>query len=185
MKSSNFFCRKIGIPGILEFRFRFPPSEIGIPNWNSQPRPKTRDRQSKGTSHGDTLCHHASSVNVRIAIQDALVVDILSLHVNYPCDESSQRRVMAVTTPDGECSDANGDCGDANGDCSDAESDDEDYSHDPVTPPKKQEKRVKNKLSDQKVILDRNFMTILQPETFRHEPFRKGSSKMYSKDDID
>jgi len=47
-----------------------------------------------------------------------------------------------------------------------------------------QEKRVK-KNSNPKVILDRNFMIILRPETFDHEPFRKGSSKMYSEHDID
>jgi hypothetical protein len=112
-------------------------------------------------------------VKARIAIQDALAADMLSLHVDDPCDESLQWRVRAVVTPDGNCGDADGDCGDA-------ESDDEDYSPDLVAPPKKQEKRVKKKPSDPKVILDRNFMTILRPETFRHEPFRKSSSKMYS-----
>ncbi len=35
------------------------------------------------------------------------------------------------------------------------------------------------------VVLDRNFMCILQHDTFDHEPFRKGKPTMYSTDDID
>jgi hypothetical protein len=165
-----------------------PPDEAPVANLfggslgvTQNKRPSIRRDKSGHTparkKRGDTLSR-ASSVKVRIAIQDALAGDMLSLHVDDPCDESSQRRVTAVVTPDG-------DCGDADGDCGDAESDDEDYSPDPVAPPKKQEKRVKNKTSDPKVILDRNFMTILRPEIFCHEPFRKGSSNMYSEDDID
>ena len=37
---------------------------------------------------GDTL-RRASSVKARIAIQDALAADMLSLHVDDPCDELS------------------------------------------------------------------------------------------------
>ena len=82
--------------------------------------------------------HRASSLKARIALQETLAADMLSLHVDDPCDESSQQRLTAVVTPDGDC--GNADC-----DCSDAESDDEDYSPDPVATPKTQEKRVKKK----------------------------------------
>jgi hypothetical protein len=172
-----------------------PPDEAPVANLfggslgvTQNKRPSIRRDKSGHTparkKRGDTV-RRASSLTASIAIQNALAADLLSLHVDDPCDESLHRRVTAVITPDGNCGDADGDCGDADGDCADAESDDEDYSPDPVAPPKKKEKWVKKKPSDLKVILDRNFMIILRPETFDHVPFRKGSSKMYSEDNID
>jgi hypothetical protein len=127
-----------------------PPDEAPVANLfggslgvTQNKRPSIRRDKSGHTparkKRGDAL-RRASSVKARIAIQDALAADMLSLHVDDPCDESSQRRVTAVVTPDG-------DCGNADGDCGDADSDDEDYSPDPVAPPKKQEKRVKKNLA--------------------------------------
>ena len=104
-------------------------------------RPLIRRKESGHTparkKRGNTMCR-ASSVKARIAIQDALTADMLSLHVDNPCDESSYQRMTAVITPDG-------DCGDADGDRGDAESDDEDYSPDPIAPPNQQQKRVRKK----------------------------------------
>ena len=144
-------------------------------------RPLIRREESGHTparkKHGNTMCR-ASSVKTRIAIQDALTADMLSLHVNNPCDELSYQPMTAVITP-------NGNCGDADGDRGNAESDDEDYSPDPITPPNQQQKRVKKKKSDPKVVLDRNFMCILRHNTSDHEPFRKGKPIMYSTDDMD
>ena len=80
---------------------------------------------------------HASSVKARIANQDALAADMLSLHADDQCDVSSHLRTTAVITP-------NGDCGNADGDCSDAESDDEDYSPDFIAPPNQQQKMSDN-----------------------------------------
>ena len=104
-------------------------------------RPSIRREESKHTparkKRGNTM-FRASSVKARIAIQDALAADMLSLHVNDPCNVSSHLRTAAVITP-------NADCGDTDDDRGDAESDDEDYSPDFIAPPNQQQKRVKKK----------------------------------------
>ena len=73
------------------------------------------------------MAHRASSLKACNTIQETIAADMLSLHA-----KSSQGRLMAVLTP-------NGDSGNADGDCGDAESDDDDYSPNPVTPPKTQD----------------------------------------------
>ena len=109
-------------------------------------RPLIRREEFRHTparkKRGDTMCR-ASSVKACIAIQDAFAADMLSLHVQDTCDASLHWRMMAVITPNSDCSDAEGDCGNADGDCGNAESDDDDYSPDPITPPNQQQKRVK------------------------------------------
>ena len=53
-------------------------------------RPLIRREESGHTparkKRGNTICR-ASSVKARIAIQDALTADMLSLHANDPCDK--------------------------------------------------------------------------------------------------
>ena len=61
--------------------------------------------------------------------------------------------------------------------------DDEDYDPMPVTNPlpKSRPKKVaRNKKSEPKLILDRNFMCFLRHHTFDHEPFRRGKKDVYS-----
>jgi hypothetical protein len=109
-------------------------------------RPSIRREESGHTptrkKRGNTMCR-ASSVKARIAIQDALATDMLSLHVKDMCDASLHRHMTAVITPDGDCGDADSDCGNADGDRGNVESDDEDYSPDPIAPSNQQQKRVK------------------------------------------
>jgi hypothetical protein len=46
-------------------------------------------------------------------------------------------------------------------------------------------KKVQNKNSEPKLILDRNFMCYLQLDTLDHEPFRRGKQDMYQIAEID
>ena len=60
-------------------------------------------------------------------------------------------------------------------------SDDDDYNPTPVSKlnPKPRPKKVSTKNSDSKLVLDRNFMCYLRPDTFNHEPLKRGKSDMY------
>jgi len=65
----------------------------------------------------------------------------------------------------------------------DDSADDEDYDPAPVAnpPPKSRPKMIRKKNSEPKLILDRNFMCMwfLRPQTFDHEPFRRGKQDVY------
>ena len=64
----------------------------------------------------------------------------------------------------------------------DDSADDEDYDPMPIANPlpKSRPKKVaRNKNSEPKLILDRNFMCFLQPHIFNHEPFGRGKKDMY------
>ena len=101
--------------------------------------------------HGNPT-RRVSSVRARVTNQEALAAEMSSLHVNnsfnapvVPLDEC---RTMIVT-PDG----------DADEECVE-DSDDDDYDPAPVSNPasKPRSKKVPNKNSDSKLVLDRNFM---------------------------
>ncbi len=63
----------------------------------------------------------------------------------------------------------------------DDSADDKDYDPAPIAnpSPKSWPKKVRNKNSEPKSILDRNFMCFLRPHTFDYEPFRRGKQDMY------
>jgi hypothetical protein len=60
--------------------------------------------------------------------------------------------------------------------------DDSNYDDAPVANPtsKLLPRKIRNKKSEPKLALDRNFMCFLQPHTFDHELFRKGKEDIYS-----
>ena len=60
--------------------------------------------------------------------------------------------------------------------------DDSDYDYAPVAnpTPKSLPKNIRNKKSEPKLTLDRNFMCFLRPHTFDHKLFRRGKEDIYS-----
>jgi hypothetical protein len=125
--------------------------------------------------HGHTTCR-ASSVWARVAIQEALSAEMSSLHV----DDSLSRRVelldkcrTMIVTPDGDEDDEQ---------CIDNLADDSDYDDAPVAnpTPKLLPRKIRNKKSEPKLTLNRNFMCFLRPHTFDHELFRRGKEDIYS-----
>jgi hypothetical protein len=130
--------------------------------------------------HGHTTCR-ASSVRARVAIQEALSVKMSSLHVNV----SLSRRVelpdncrRMIVTPDGDVDDEQR--------INDS-ADDSDYDDAPVANPtsKSLPSKIRNKKSEPKLTLDRNFMCFLRPHTFDHELFRRGKEDIYSITEIE
>jgi hypothetical protein len=67
------------------------------------------------------------------------------------------------------------------------DSDNDDYDPTPVSKlnPKPRPKKVSTKNSDLKLVRDRNFMCYLRPDTFNHEPFRRGKPDMYGIADME
>jgi len=80
---------------------------------------------------------------------------------------------MMIVTPDGD--------EDNEQRIIDDSADDSDYDDATVAnpTPKSLPKNIRNKKSEPKLTLDRNFMCFLQPHTFDHEPFRRGKQDMY------
>jgi hypothetical protein len=64
----------------------------------------------------------------------------------------------------------------------DDSADDSDYDDAPVAnpTPKSLPRKIRNKKSELKLTLDRNFMCFLRPHTFDHELFRRGKEDIYS-----
>jgi hypothetical protein len=125
--------------------------------------------------HGHTTCR-ASSVRARVAIQEALSVEMSSLHV----DDSLSRHVelpnncrTMIVTPDGDEDDEQR---------IDDSADDSDYDDAPVANPtsKSLRRKIHNKKSEPKLTLDRNFMCFLRPHMFDHELFRRGKEDINS-----
>ena len=126
--------------------------------------------------HGHTTCR-ASSVRARVAIQEALAVDMSSLHV----DDSLSRHVelpdncrTMIVTPDGDEDDERCIIHDS--------ADNSDYDDATVANPthKSLPKNIRNKKSEPKLTLDHNFMCFLRPHTFDHKLFRRGKEDIYS-----
>jgi hypothetical protein len=65
--------------------------------------------------------------------------------------------------------------------------DDSDYDDAPVANPtsKSLPSKIRNKKSEPKLTLDRNFMCFLRPHTFDHELFRRGKEDIYSITEIE
>ena len=65
--------------------------------------------------------------------------------------------------------------------------DDSDYGDAPVAnpTPKLLPTKIRNKKSEPKLTLDRNFMCFLRPHTFDHELFRRGKEDIYSIAEMD
>jgi hypothetical protein len=63
----------------------------------------------------------------------------------------------------------------------DDSADNEEYDPEPIAnpSPKSWPKKVRNKNSKPKLILDRNFMCFFRPHIFNHEPFWRGKQDMY------
>jgi len=106
--------------------------------------------------HGHTTCR-ASSVRARVAIQEALSAEMSSLHV----DDSLSRHVKLsdncrtmIVTPDEDEDDEQR---------IDDSADDSDYNDVPVANPnaKSLPTKIRNKKSELKLTLDRNFMCFL------------------------
>ena len=125
--------------------------------------------------HGHTTCR-ASSVWARVAIQEALSAEMSSLHV----DDSLSRRVelpdncrTMIVTPGGDEDDEQR--------INDS-ADDSDYDDAPVANPtsKSLPRKIRNKKSEPKLTLDRNFMCFLRPHMFDHELFRRGKEDINS-----
>ena len=101
--------------------------------------------------HGNPT-RRVSSVRARVANQEALAAEMSSLHINNsfnaPVAPSDKCRTMIVT-PNGH----------ADEECV-KDSDDDDYDPAPVSNPasKPRSKKVPNKNSNSKLVLDRNFM---------------------------
>jgi hypothetical protein len=96
------------------------------------------------------------------------VDDSLTRHV----EPSDNCRTMIVT-PDGDDDDS---------------ADDDDYTPTPIIVKpilKAIPKKVRNKTSDPKISLDRNFICYLRPHTFDHELFRRGKEDMYSIEEME
>ena len=126
--------------------------------------------------HGHTTCR-ASSVWARVAIQEALAVEMSSLHV----DDSLSRHVelpdncrTMIVTPDGDEVDEQRIIDDS--------ADGSDYDDVTVAnpTPKLLPTKIRNKKSKPKLTLDRNFMCFLRPHTFDHKLFRRGKEDIYS-----
>ena len=127
------------------------------------------------------MTRRRASVMARVAIQEALSAEMSTLHVDDSLtghvEPSDHCRTMIVT-PDGD-DDDNG---------VDDSSDDDDYTPAPVVVraiPKSMPKKVRNKKSDQKLTLDRNFICYLRPHTFDHELFRRGKEDIYSIEEME
>ena len=63
----------------------------------------------------------------------------------------------------------------------DDSADNEEYDPEPIAnpSPKSWPKKVRNKNSKPKLILNRNFMCFFRPHIFNHEPFWRGKQDMY------
>ena len=114
----------------------------------------------------------ASSVRARVAIQEALAVEMSSLHI----EDLLSRRVelpdncrTMIVTPDGDEDDEQRIIDDS--------ADDSDYDDATVANPthKSLPKNIRNKKSEPKLTLDHNFMCFLRPHTFDHKLFRRGN----------
>jgi hypothetical protein len=69
----------------------------------------------------------------------------------------------------------------------DDSADNSDYDDAPVAnpTPKSLPRKIRNKKSEPKLTLDRNFMCFLQTHTFDHELFRSGKYDIYSITEVD
>ena len=122
---------------------------------SSIPREKSGHTPAR-KKHGDTT-QHASSVRMRVAIQEALSAKMSTLQVDDSlsgCIESSDHCQTMIITPDRDYDDNQRVNDSAN---------DKDYDPAPIAnpPPKSWPNRVQNKNSEPKLILDRNFMCFL------------------------
>jgi hypothetical protein len=124
--------------------------------------------------HGHTTCR-ASSLRARVAIHEALSAEMSSLHI----DDSLSGRVelsddcrTMIVTPDGDEDDER---------ISDS-ADDSDYDDALVAnpTPKLLPMNIRNKKSEPKLTLDRNFVCFLRPHTFDHKLFHRGKDDIYS-----
>jgi hypothetical protein len=126
--------------------------------------------------HGNTM-QRASSLKARSAIQEVLSAELSSLHINdlfHVCAELSDLHWTMIVTPDGN---------DNNDGLLDESDNDDSHPKSTVIPtPKQQKKKVLNRSSNPKLVLDRNFMWFLEPDTFDNQPFRKEKQEMYIAD---
>ena len=149
--------------------------------------PQTRDHRirgrqpdilAQGKSTG-VATQRASAVKACVAIQEALSAKLSALHVDDLFNAHvgrSDERLMIQVTLDRDDDDERLD-----------NSDDDDYDPTPISKltPKPWPKKVSTKNSDSKLVLDRNFMCYLGPDTFNQEPFRRGKPDMYGITDME
>ncbi len=124
------------------------------------------------------VTQRASAVKARVMIQEALSAELSTLHIDDSFNAHvgpSDEHLTIQITPDRDDDDERLN-----------DSDDEDYDPTPISKltPKPRPKKVSTKNSDFKFVLDRNFMCYLCPDTFNHEPFRRGKTDMYGIADI-
>ncbi len=115
-------------------------------------------------------------------IQEQLAAELSLLQVlNSVAERNNSLRDQLIATTDGDA------VPDINDDA--VSSDNDEYnltSNYLLSPsPRQRKKKVNNKSSKPKVVLDRSFTSFLQPETFNNQPFRKSQQLQCSITEMD